>query len=268
MGRFSIRSSVSAQLYFRIDPEGIFTGALPTSGYTSTFVPLYAFLHPNAAPTITTISQLKYVYLDIATGKIYNPSSGASNNNLVWATTNQQTAIVFFGEADNTLRTFTATAAGKTQRVHMVHKGIAYLTEMTSVSSSDGKHVVAKNGVRYDVGPVGVPFYNKGYPPDIQPAREPHVGNRLYRCYNNGTAYNSGGKLDRVDYPNGIENGGAIVTNKITAGVTPGVAANDAVLRYFPVKGAAETGVVGYALVGKYVDFNDWTDNRFIPVFA
>jgi len=47
-----------------------------------------------------------------------------------------------------------------------------------------------------------------------------------------------------------------------------GIAADEAIMRYFPIDGAQSTGLVGFAWVGKYNTYTDWTQCRFVPIIA
>ena len=263
-----------AQLYCRMDVAGVFAGTLPTSGVSGTFLPIYTFIHPGTgSPT----ARLSMFYLKVDTGVCYSadPASGAALLSGASGYATGTTSIVTINATPSISNyTIREPISTRTQRVNYVHNGIAYVTDMVNASQpspySDAKHVVSKivGGTRTDyiVGAVGVPFWDT-YTPDMQPAREPHSGNRLYRCINDGTAYNSGSKLLRVDYPTGIENGGAVVTAVLEAGVTPGIDATDAILRFFPVRNAGSSGVVGFAwVVDSYTTYTNWSGGRFVPV--
>lgn len=257
----------SAQLYFRLDVAGIFTGTV--GSVTSTFLPIYLFIHASEPQ-----APLRYIYLDMADGKCYSPTSGGVINSGANSFTASTTQMINMSKvATNANPDIRVPAAGRTQRVNMVRAGIFYLTDMTQDPAyGDGKHIVNKlvGGTRqeFELGASGVAFWSS-YLPDIQPGTEPHTGDLIYRCVNDGSAYNSGSKLIREHYPTGIENGGKVATTVLEAGVTPGIDATDAILRYFPVEGAQSGEVAGFAwVVDSYTTYTSWSGGRFVPVMA
>lgn len=260
------------QLYARDDWEAMYTGLAPVTGtFSGTFVPSYGYLHPNCPGG----AQCRFNWLDITTGKIYSPINGNPLNSGASAFTTGSIGapIGSLPPAENPVaKNVRVPATGRTQRVNYVSLGVVYTTDMTvDPDYANGRHMINKavNGVRqdFDVGPSGVAFWqSSGYMPDLQPGYDPHTGDLAYRVSNDGTSKSSGGKLERMHWPNGIENGNPIVQTIWEAGKN-GVAADVIAARFFPVRGAKSTGVVGFLQTfTRYARYDDWSGGQLFAI--
>lgn len=259
------------QLYSRIDWDDMYTGPSPVTGaFTSTFVPAYGYLHPNCPGG----AQCRFTWIDLATGRGHSPDNGNAVNSgaSIYTTGSIGTPMVSLPLASNpAAQNVRVPATGRTQRVNYVFKGLVYTTDMMQDMATDCRHVINKkvNGVRtdFDLGPCGVPFWDaSGYCPDLQPGFDPHSGDLAYRVTNGGVTKNAGGKLERLHWPNGIENGNVQSQVLWEAGKN-GVPANLIAARFFPVRGAQATGVVGFLMTfTSYVRYEDWTGGQFYAI--